>query len=200
MHGTQLRGGRGVAAPTPVRTDVRHPVKRVARFAWEALSVALLGAALVLCVVSLVLPKLLGAVPLTILSGSMSPSMPAGALAVVRPVDATQSRVGDVLCYQQEPDDPTLVTHRVIAVSTSTRGDVRLIMRGDANRSPDPKPVMPEQVRGEVAYTVPYFGWVATRLNVGTGAELVRWAAWALVASGSLGIVRGLVGRGSRRR
>lgn len=166
---------------------------------------------LVLGVVCLVVPKILGAVPLTILSGSMAPTMPAGALAVVRPVDASHARVGDVLTYQAEPDNPTLVTHRVIAVSRNTHGDVSLTLQGDANGAPDEQPVRPEQVRGSVAYAVPYFGWVANRVNVGTGATYANWAAYMLIAIGSLRILLGLAGsrartalatrdRGGRRR
>jgi signal peptidase len=156
--------------------------------------VALLAATLLLAATCLVLPKALGAVPLTILSGSMAPMMPPGALAVVRPVDASRARVGDVLSYQPEPDDPTLVTHRVVAVSRNAHGVVSLTLQGDANSAPDPHPVRPEQVQGSVMYAVPYFGWVATRLNVGAGASYARWTAYALIAVGSLRILIGLSG------
>jgi signal peptidase len=166
---------------------------------WGAISVALLGAALGLGVVCLVIPKILGAVPLTILSGSMVPTMPPGALAVVRPIDATHARVGDVLSYQPEPDDPTLVTHRVIAVTRNAQGAVSLTLQGDANSAPDERPVRPEQVQGSVVYAVPYFGWVANGLNVGAGAQYAKWAAYALIAVGSLRILLGLVGYSPRR-
>jgi signal peptidase I/deoxyribose-phosphate aldolase len=162
--------------------------------------VALLAATLLLAATCLVLPKALGAVPLTILSGSMAPMMPPGTLAVVRPVDATQERVGDVLSYQPEPGDPTLVTHRVVAVSRNAQGVVSLTLQGDANRAPDPRAVRPAQVRGAVVYAVPYFGWVATRLNVGAGANYTRRAAYALIAAGSLRILIGLRGPPLRRR
>jgi signal peptidase len=156
---------------------------------------------LVLGVVCLVLPKILGAVPLTVLSGSMAPTMPSGSLAVVRPMDATQAQVGDVLCYQAEPDDPTLVTHRVTAVTRNGHGDgdVSLTLQGDANSAPDAGLVSPEQVRGSVVYAVPYLGWVATGLNMGAGANYVRWAAYALIAVGSLRTFLGLVAPEPRR-
>jgi signal peptidase I len=161
---------------------------------WGAVSIALLGVALVLGVVCLVIPRALGAVPLTILSGSMAPTMPPGSLAVVRPVDATHARVGDVLTYQPVQDDPTLVTHRVVAVTKNARGDVSLILQGDANSTPDDAPVRPEQVMGTVVYAVPYFGWVANRLHVGPGADLAHGTAYALIAVGVLRIVLGLGG------
>jgi signal peptidase len=153
----------------------------------------------VLGLACLVVPKMLNAVPLTILSGSMAPTMPAGSLAIVRPVDATQARVGDVLTYQAEPDDPTLVTHRVIAVSRNAHGDVSLTLQGDANSDPDERPVRPEQVQGSVVYAVPYFGWIANGLSAGAGAHVVRWAAYALIAVGTLRMLLGL-GRADPRR
>jgi signal peptidase len=166
---------------------------------WGAVSVSLLAASLVLGVVCLLVPKVLGAVPLAILSGSMAPTMPPGALAVVRPVDVTHVRIGDVLTYQAEPDDPTLVTHRVIAVSRDAHGGISLILQGDANDAPDDQPVRLEQVQGSVVYAVPYFGRVANRLNVGAGATCTHWAACALIAVGSLRILLGL-SRSRRRR
>jgi signal peptidase len=174
-------------------------LRQAGSFLWEAISVAFLGAALVLGVVCLVIPKILGAVPLTILSGSMAPTMPPGSLAVVRPFDATQARIGDVLSYEPLPDDPTLVTHRVIAVTRDGRGEVSLTFQGDANPAPDERPVRPEQVQGSVVYSVPYFGWVTNRLNVGPGAQYAEWAAYALIVAGLLRILLGLEGSTSRR-
>jgi len=199
---TRHRGGRRVAAAAPVRRlpraagriDTGHRTRRGTIFVWETISLTLLAGTLALGVVCVVLPKVLGAVPLTILSGSMAPTMPAGALAVVRPVDATHAQVGDVLSYQAEPDEPTLVTHRVIAVSRNAHGDVSLTLQGDANSAPDEQPVRPDQVQGTVVYAVPYFGWVANRLNVGAGANYAHGAAYALIAVGALRMLRGLGG------
>lgn len=216
MDMTEHGGGLRVTA-APVRRPPRPAGRRgsgtrsgrSASLLAGAVSVALLGATLLLAAVCLVLPKALGAVPLTILSGSMAPAMPPGTLAVVRPLDATRARVGDVLTYQPVPDDPTLVTHRVVAVSRNADGVVRLTMQGDANRDVDPDPVGAPQVRGSVVYAVPYVGWVTTWLNVGAGATLTPWAAYALIGVGStrilLGVggptVRNLVrGPGARRR
>jgi signal peptidase len=193
MDRAQHGGGRRVAAAAPVRRR-GHRLRHAGSFLWEAVSVALLGAALVLGVVCLVIPKILGAVPLTILSGSMAPTMPPGSLAVVRPVDATQARIGDVLSYEPLPNDPTLVTHRVIAVTRDSRGEVSLTFQGDANPAPDDRPVRPEQVQGSVVYSVPYFGWVTNRLNVGPGARYAAWAAYALIVVGVLRILLGLGG------
>ena len=61
-----------------------------------------------------------------------------------------------------------------------------------ANDAPD-APADPEEVQGVVVYAVPYFGWVANRLNVGTGAGYVDWAAYALIAIGSLRVIRAFI-------
>ncbi len=208
MEGTGHRGGRRQAAAAPVRRPPRaagtgRAVDRLTwagSYVWQSVSSAFLLASLVLGVVCLLVPKILGAVPLAILSGSMAPTMPAGALAVVRPVDVTHVRIGDVLTYQAEPDDPTLVTHRVIAVSRDADGGVSLILKGDANDAPDDRPVRPEQVQGSVVYAVPYFGRLANRLNVGAGATYTHWAGCALIVVGALRVLLGLCRSRRRRR
>ncbi|MCW2735738.1 MAG: signal peptidase [Nocardioides sp.] len=169
-----------------------HRTRSAAQIVTETVSWALLVGALALGVACVLLPMALGAVPLTILSGSMAPGMPPGSLAIVRPVDATQARIGDVLTYQPQPDDPTLVTHRVVAVSRNAHGDVSLTVQGDANRAPDEQPVRPDQVQGSVVYAVPYVGRVANRLNVGGGGDRARWAGYALIGVGALRILLGL--------
>lgn len=202
------RGGRRTTATAPVpgrrpgrRVAPGHPTAGTAALVGEAASWTLLLGALALGVACVLLPKVLGAVPLTILSGSMAPAMPAGALAVVRPVDATQARVGDVLTYQPGSDDPMLVTHRVTAITRNGRGEVSLTLKGDANNAPDERPVHPDQVRGSVVYSVPYVGWATNRLSTSAPVDLVDGAAHALIAVGVLRLLLALVGaRPSRRR
>ncbi len=178
---------------------IRSLVYRPAAFLAEAVEVAFLGTALILAVCCVAIPRATGAIPMTILSGSMAPSIPAGALAVIRPIDGWRARVGEVVSYQPEAGAPTLVTHRVVAVSTSARGARTLTLQGDANGAPD-DPVDPAQVRGLVVYSVPYLGWAVDRLNVGAAAGGTDWAALGLIALGSTQILRDLAGQRRARR
>ncbi|HEX9993070.1 MAG TPA: signal peptidase I, partial [Acidimicrobiales bacterium] len=74
---------------------------------------------------------------LPVLSDSMAPGMPAGALAVSVPVPVTTVRVGDVLTLRSPIGDHAVVTHRVIEVVEA--GDHPVVRtRGDANEADDP--------------------------------------------------------------
>ncbi|MCW2796961.1 signal peptidase I [Nocardioides sp.] len=178
------------------------------RFLWTSISFALLLTSLGLIGVLLVVPKAVGAVPITILSGSMRPTMPPGTVVVVRPVEPHRIRIGDVVTYQATSDEPMLVTHRVTEVTRSPHGRLGFTLQGDNNDAPD-QPVRPEQIRGRVIYAVPYFGWVTNRLNTGDGPAHTRWAAYALMGYGALVLGRGTFarirtpraqGRSARRR
>jgi len=69
-------------------------------------------------------------------SGSMSPTIPVGALVIAVPASADTLRAGDVIVFQR-PDRPgTKVVHRIHAVEETPSGPV-FITKGDANGSPD---------------------------------------------------------------
>jgi signal peptidase len=139
----------------------RHPVLSGI---WTGITYGLLGLTLLLAALVIVVPMVAGAVPLTILSGSMEPTMPVGSLAVVRPVETDEVQIGDVITYLPNPEDPTAITHRVIAIDNNQDGTRTFTTQGDANDSPD-DPVQDFQVRGEVWYTIPWLGYVNTAVN-----------------------------------
>jgi signal peptidase I len=167
------------ALPAPPRS--RGPWSR-------ALSVAMsivVAGMLALAVAVVVAPKALGAVPLTVLSGSMEPGLSPGDVVVVRPVAAEDVRVGDVVTFQPVSDDPSLVTHRVVGVGMSGAGESTFTTRGDANGADD-EPIVADQVMGRVAYSVPLVGHVT---NASWGPTAVTVAAAALITYALLVLV-----------
>ncbi|WP_162616447.1 signal peptidase I [Xylanimonas allomyrinae] len=136
------------------------------------LTVLLLGLTVLVALVSGI-PRVLGAVPLTVLSGSMEPALAPGDLVVVRPTPADRLQIGDVVTFQPVSADPTLVTHRVTGLTLGRDGVHGLTTQGDANSAPD-EPIVADQVMGKVLYSVPWVG----RL---TGAE---WAPHATTVAG----------------
>lgn len=124
----------------------------------------ILGVVALLCAAVLV-PRVAGATPYTVLTGSMEPGMPPGTLVVVKPVDADDIGIGDVVTYQLESGKTTIVTHRVVGVAFDKDGDRIFQTQGDANSTPDADPVMPVQIRGERWYSVPYLGRVSTLVS-----------------------------------
>lgn len=113
----------------------------------------------------IVVPKATGSTPLTVLTDSMTPTLPPGTLVVVRPIDPRDVRVGQVVTYQLVSGRPEVVTHRVVAVTSTSTGEVRFTFRGDANALPDAAAVRPEQLRGAVWYSVPVVGWANEAVN-----------------------------------
>ncbi|WP_435199151.1 signal peptidase I [Janibacter sp. GS2] len=139
----------------------------------------------VLLVVTVAYPKAKGYVPLTILSGSMEPTYPVGSQVFVEPVEtpaeaATQVGVGSTITFMPRPDDPTLVTHRVVAVAYTADGAPRFTTQGDANNTPDEAKVGPTQLRGVVRYHVPWVGHVATSMTQNRKGSLATALAGAL--------------------
>lgn len=149
-------------------------------------------------VVAVLVPRLAGAMPYTVLTGSMQPQYPPGTLVVVKPVPTGDIRVGDVVTYQLVSGQPAVVTHRVVAMRTSIDGARTFTMQGDANDVPDEKAVRAVQVRGRLWYAVPYLGYVNEVL---TGRQ--RQLAVYVVAGGlslyALFMFAGAV-RGSSRK
>ncbi len=146
-------------------------------FAWLVIL-----AVVALLAVAVVVPRLGGATPYTILTSSMEPHMPPGTLVVVRPVDPSEISVGTVITYQLESGRPTVVTHRVTAVGIDATGELRFTTQGDANSVADAAPVRPVQVRGERWYAVPQLGRLNTLLT-GHERQLLVYVAAALLGA-----------------
>jgi signal peptidase I len=125
-------------------------------------------AVLSILALTIVVPRLTGSTPYTVLTGSMRPTYPPGTLIVVKPQDPETLGVGDAITFQKESGDPEVVTHRIIESRQSSKGVRTFVTQGDANPSRDKNPVVVEQIRGKVWYSVPYLGYVN---NVVTGQQ-----------------------------
>lgn len=112
--------------------------------------------------VSVLIPRVAGAMPYTILTGSMRPHYPPGTLVVVRPAAESKVVEGDVVTYQLKSGQSSVVTHRVVQRRVNLSGKVLFITQGDANTVADAKPVKPIQLKGKLWYAVPYLGYVNT--------------------------------------
>ncbi len=166
----------------PLRRTRRGTPSSGARGVWRALGTGI-SAGLLLLVVAVacavvVVPWATRSVPLTVLTTSMEPTYPVGTLVVVSPVAAADIRMGDVVTYQLTSGDPTLVTHRVVAITQSTAGAFTFTTKGDNNATADAAPVTEPQVQGRVWYSVP---WVGVLNNAAGGAQSWLVIAFAVV-------------------
>src|SRR5690349_15135581 len=94
------------------------PSRRHGRWHWVGLTLSwfLLLAFSAGLVVAVLIPRLAGATPYVIETGSMRPSMPPGSLVISKPIDPVDVAAGDVITFQLKSGESTVVTHRVISV------------------------------------------------------------------------------------
>ena len=96
---------------------------------------------------------------MVVTSGSMEPMFGAGDAVILRPLDQSQIRVGDVLTYRPLAQADRLTTHRVVS-RVAVRGEPHFQTKGDANRSPDANLVPAGHVIGKVSTSLPWIGRV----------------------------------------
>ena len=85
-----------------------------------------------------------------VLSGSMEPVLPVGAVAVIDQSDI-QVQAGDIAAFSREEQT---VTHRIIKST-----DEGYVTKGDANKEVDTGTVAPEDILGTVVFCIPYAGY-----------------------------------------
>lgn len=139
----------------------------------------------VVCVTAAIAALLLDVRIMVFKTGSMSPTIPAGSVALVRMIPAEEAQVGDVTTVYREGQLP--ITHRVIGNDPDPDNpNGRIIeMKGDANDSPDIAPYRVEEV-GRLFWSQPELGKFVAKLSdprmmlaiaIAAGI-LVGWAFW----------------------
>ncbi|WP_232680710.1 signal peptidase I [Nocardioides sp. R-C-SC26] len=144
-----------------------------------------------LCLLATALCLVAGVRPVVVRSGSMSPALQVGAVALLRTAPAEDVVVGDVVSVLAAPGDR--ITHRVVSVDPMPDGSAALRLRGDANAVPDPRPYTVREVDRLVGH-VPWVGRPVLWLR--TPAGLAALGLYAL----TLGWVVVRPGAGDRRR
>jgi signal peptidase len=148
--------------------------------------VTIAGSIGILCVAWWVVSILAGLSLVVVTTGSMSPTIPTGAVVVSHRVPASDVRPGQVVTVPR-PGADLPVTHRVVAVDP-VAGDPaarQLTLRGDANRTDDRDPYVVRDA-GRTVASAPGVGTglqvVSQPLFRGTGVALVGlvivWAFW----------------------
>lgn len=135
-----------------------------------------------------VVPRLVDAVPLTILSGSMQPLYRPGDMVISQRTTPDLIEVGDVVTFQPVSGNPILITHRVIAKTVGDAG-IGFITRGDANGAAD-EPIAGEQVRGRVLYAVPLVGHLTRAIPDAARGPLIATLGIGLLAWGAASLLR----------
>ncbi len=165
------------------KTSLLWWVKTIASWTLLCAAVALLAALVVV-------PRLTGSTAYTVLTGSMEPTYPPGTLIVVKPTPGADLKAGDVITFQPKSGDPSVTTHRIVSIVYDASGVRKFITKGDANNATD-EPIIEEQVRGRLLYSVPKLGYLNNVMSGNTrsvavfliGGGLGLYALWMWISS-----------------
>ena len=156
----------------------------VARFIWIAVVWALLSLVAGLAAFTAV-PSLLGHRTMTVLSGSMTPTLDVGGVVVDEVIAPTDARVGDVVTFPDPNRRDRQITHRLQRITVKD-GKAYMVTKGDANRTVERWNVPLEDEIGRVAYHLPKLGyaraWLSSRAGrLGALGALVLLLALVIV-------------------
>lgn len=135
----------------------------------------LLVLAVVVIAILLAGVRLVGVTPYAVLSGSMEPAFPVGSMIYVKAVDPSSIQVGDPITFYLAED--LVATHRVIEIDGEG-----FHTKGDANESPDPGAVSPENLIGKALFCVPKLGFLSSWVSQPPGLYIAGIAAVGLLA------------------
>lgn len=160
--------------------------------ALQVIAWTLAGIFALIIVLTVVVPRVIGAEPFTVISGSMEPTIPTGSIVVSKHVEAGEVTFGDVVTYQLKSGEPLTVTHRVVAVDV-VEGKTRYRTQGDANNAEDPLPVRPEQIRGVVTYHIPYVGYLGQLVPMGNRQTIATIVGVCLIGYAVIMLIRSFI-------
>ena len=168
-----------ITAPVPASEPKRRSFLKI----WILRFGTLLTAAVALLALTLVGTKFAGFKAFTVMSGSMEPEYPVGAMIYVRPVDYKSLKIGDVISYVANSDN-TIVTHRIVAIETDEKDSsvLRFKTQGDNNNSADAKLVHYKNVLGTPIITIPYLGYIAYNVQQPPGIYIALVVGTLLLA------------------
>jgi signal peptidase len=157
---------------------------RALRVGASALLWASLGLGVALAGVTTLAP-LFGYPVLTVLTGSMEPTLSVGSVLIDTRIQAKDARPGDIVTFPSARDRTKLITHRVQGL-TVKRGRAYFVTRGDANDAAERWNVRAQSEIGRVLFAIPRLGYARQWMAGLPG----RVAALTLVLLWGVSIVR----------
>ena len=98
-----------------------------------------------------------------VLTGSMSPTIKPRSLIIVKEIDDSEVKEGDIITFKGTSTS-NLTTHRVVEV-IEKNNNIKFQTKGDANDVLDPMLVDEGLLVGKVVFNIPYMGKVMSFIN-----------------------------------
>lgn len=119
-------------------------------------------------------------------SGSMEPKIHTGSIVI----DHKESNYNlkNVITFKIKGSKDT-VTHRIVQVKTAN-GVVSYFVKGDANKTPDPDPVLKTNVVGKETFTVPFIGYLIAFIRTLPGLIIFIVVPALIIVSDEIGNIR----------
>jgi len=153
--------------PANQRPVQRSSARRALGAARAFVMAALLGT--VVAVVGMFLLSIpLGFRSLTVMSGSMVPTLGVGDVVVEHEVAPLDVRVGDIVTFRDPTDQSTLITHRVRSFKVHD-GTVEVVTKGDANNTVEKWTIPVNGKLGVVVLHIPKLGYALVWASGRTG-------------------------------
>lgn len=114
-------------------------------------------------------PSFFGWKPFITLSGSMETEIFAGDLAIVKEVDTSELKVGDVIAFRQ---GDIVITHRIKEI-INQNGRISYITKGDNNNIQDVSPVYENMIEGKYMFKIAKLGNVAMFMQTPLGMIVI---------------------------
>jgi signal peptidase len=150
---------------------------------------AVIVVSLAIVAIVVVMPVTLGYQRYVITGGSMTGTIPKGALIFSKNVPVKSLKVGDIITYLP-PGTHKAITHRIIATSYDAKKNRVFQTKGDFNKAADPwKFTLDRPEQAVYRFAIPYLGYVLVLLTLPISRILIL-ALPALVIA--LSIMRAL--------
>lgn len=138
------------------RTRTAATARRRLRLGAALLEGLLIGVVLAV-VAGSIAPGLFGHKVLTVLSGSMEPTIGTGDAVLVQDIEPRKMRIGDVVTFTDPTDQSRLLTHRVRGLDFR-KGVAHVVTKGDANTGVERWTVPVDGHVGKVRSRLPQIG------------------------------------------
>ena len=107
-------------------------------------------------------PDVFGIKTFTIISGSMEPNISINDLVIIKEVDKSEIKEGDIISFKINNE---IITHRVKNIETDENGETLYTTQGDANNIQDYNKIKFENIEGKYIGKIPKLGKITIVLQ-----------------------------------